>query len=138
MEDVAIPIHVTMNWNPSYSYATIPPGLVEIPSYYRVLATPVPAAQGLAHFRNVHLWNLKATGARTAFEVSASPEAPLEDFWLDHIAINAQSAGQVADAKNWMLSEVTIRTADKTQLRFTDSSGLKLEGDIGVAEIPRP
>jgi hypothetical protein len=127
-----------MNWNPSYSYATIPPGLTEIPLYYRVLATPVPAAQGLAHFRNVHIWNLRATGARTAFEVSASPEAPLQGFRLDHIAIDAQSAGKVADAKNWMLSELTIRTADRSQLTFTGSFGLKLKGDTGVAETARP
>ena len=64
LKGVAIPIHITMNWNPSYSYAVIPPGLTDVPPYYKILATPVPEAQGLPHFRDVHIWNIKATGAR--------------------------------------------------------------------------
>ena len=68
---MAIPIHITMNWNPSYSYAAIPAGMTDVPDYYKVLATPVPEAQGLPHFRNVHISYVKATGARQAFNVSA-------------------------------------------------------------------
>ena len=89
LEGVAIPIHITMNWNPSYSYATIPAGMTDVPPYYKVLTTPVPEAQGLPHFRDVHIWNIKATGARQAFNVSAYPNAPLENFRLDHLDIEA-------------------------------------------------
>ena len=120
LEGVAIPIHITMNWNPSYSYAAIPPGLSNIPPYYRVLATPVPEAQGLPHFRDVHIWNIKATGARQAFNVSAYPNAPLVDFRLDHLDIEAAHAGTIADAKNWTLTHSTIRTADGSKPVFTD------------------
>lgn len=133
LDGVAIPIHITMNWNPSYSYAKIPPGLTNIPSYYRVLATPVPPAQGLAHFRNVHLWNITATGARRAFEVSATPQAPLVNFNLDHITISAQTAGSVADIRDWTLSHVTIHTQDNSRLTFTDTHGLRLNDDTGVS-----
>ena len=132
LEDVAIPIHITMNWNPSYSYATIPAGLTDVPSYYKVLATPVSPAQGLAHFRNVHISNLKATGARTAFDVSASPEAPLEDFEFDHVTIDAQAAGKVADTKNWKFSDVAVRAADGSRVAFTDSHAVRLEDATGV------
>ena len=65
-----------MNWNPAYSYATIPPGITDYPAYWKVLTTPVPDAQGRAHFHDVHIWNIKATGATTAFEVSAFPAGP--------------------------------------------------------------
>ena len=34
LEGVAIPIHITMNWNPSYSYATLPDGVKDIPPYW--------------------------------------------------------------------------------------------------------
>jgi polygalacturonase len=132
LDDVAIPIHITMNWNPSYSYAAIPPGLSDVPAYYKILATPVPAAQGLAHFRNVHITNLKATGAKLAFDVSATPDAPLEDFHFDNITIDSQAAGKVADAKNWTLSHVTIHAAGGRQLAFTASSGLTLKDDVGI------
>jgi polygalacturonase len=135
LEDVAVPIHITMNWNPSYSYASIPPGLTDVPPYYKVLATPVTAERGLAHFRNVHIWNVRATGAKRAFDVSATPEAPLDDFVVDHIDIAAQSAGSIADTRNWTLSQITLDTTDHSQLEFKDSSDMKLTDDHGIAAV---
>ena len=122
LEGVAVPIHITMNWNPSYSYAKIPPGLKDVPAYYKVLATPVPAAQGLPHFSNVHIWNIKATGARTAFIVSAYPNATLDNFRLDHLDIQAAKAGTIANVKNWTMTDNNIRTADGSKPAFTDAT----------------
>jgi polygalacturonase len=137
LDGVAVPVLITMNWNPSYSYATIPPGLTDVPSYYKVLSTPVPPGQGLAHFHNVHIWNVQATGAKRGFDVSATPEAPLTDFVLDHIAIAAQSAGSVADARNWTLSHVAIHTEDGSRLIFRDTGGVKLTDTLGIATAPQ-
>jgi len=122
LEGVAIPIHITMNWNPSYSYAVIPPGLTDVPPYYKVLATPVPEARGLPHFRDIHIWNIKATGAREAFNVSAYPNAPLENFRLDHLDIEAARAGTIANAKNWTVTDNRILTADGSTVKFTDAA----------------
>ncbi len=122
LEGVAIPIHITMNWDPSYSYAVIPPGLTKVPLYYKVLTTPVPEAQGLPHFRDVHIWNIKATGARQAFNVSAYANAPLENFRLDHLEIEAAHAGTIANAKNWTFSDNNISTADGSKVTFTDAA----------------
>lgn len=122
LKDVAIPIHITMNWNPSYSYAVIPPGLKTVPPYYKTLATPVPPARGLPHFSNVHIWNIHATGARRAFDVSAYPDAPLINFRLDHLDIQAATAGTIANAQYWTLSHNRIRTADGTQPQFIRSA----------------
>lgn len=134
LDGVAIPIHINMNWNPSYSYAKIPPGLTDIPRYYRVLATPVPPARGLPHFHNVHIWNIKATDARRAFDVSATPQAPLVDFKLDHIDITARMAGTVADTRGWTLSHVSIHAQDGSRLRFSDTRALRLAHDHGVSQ----
>jgi polygalacturonase len=122
LEGVATPIHIVMNWNPSYSYATLPPGAKDVPPYWTVLTTKVPPEQGLPHFRNVHIWNIKATGAKQAFNVSAYPNAPLEDFRLDHLEIEAQTAGTIANAKDWQFADNTIKTADGTKVRITDGS----------------
>ena len=122
LEDVAIPIHITMNWNPSYSYATLPDGVKDIPPYWVVLTNKVPEQQGLPHFSGVHIWNIKATGARRAFEVSAYPNATLDDFRLDHLDIEAATAGVIANARNWTLTNNNIKTADGSQLVFTDST----------------
>ncbi len=123
---VATPISMTMNWNPSYSYATLPPGSdpKTVPPYWIPLTTPVPADQGLPHFSNVHIWNIKATGARQAFNVAAYPNAPLTGFKIDHIDIEAAKAGTIADAKDWTLSDIHITAADGSTVKVTDSANV--------------
>jgi polygalacturonase len=122
LEGVAIPIHITMNWNPSYSYATLPAGMKDIPPYWVTLTTKVPDDKGLPHFRDVHIWKIKATGAKKAFEVSAYPNATLDDFRLDHLDIEAAAAGTIANAKNWTMLDNAIRTADGSKPVFTDAT----------------
>jgi polygalacturonase len=121
---VAVPISINMNWNPAYSYAKLPEGTdpSKVPPYWIPLTTPVPEEQGLPHFSDVHIWNIKATGAKKAFSVSAYPNAPLVNFKLDHLDIEALTAGTIANAKNWNLSDNTIKTADGSKVAFTDST----------------
>jgi polygalacturonase len=114
-------LRITMNWNPSYSYATIPAGLTDYPAYYKTLTTPVPDDKGRAHVSNVHLWNIKATNAKTAFEVDAYPQLPLEHFKLEHIDIAASTAGHIADASEWKFSDVVLHTADSSTIALSDS-----------------
>lgn len=122
LEGVAVPIHITLNWDPSYSYATLPEGMHDIPPYWVTLTTKVPEMQGLPHFSDVHIWNIKATGARTAFSVSAYPNATLDNFRLDHLHIKAAAAGTIADSSNWSITNSTIKTTDGSKPVFTDSS----------------
>ena len=119
-EGVAIPIHITMNWNPSYSYATLPAGSANVPAYWIVLTTKVPPDKGLPHFSDVHIWNIKATGAKQAFNVSAYPNATLDNFRLDHLDIEAQTAGVIANAKNWSFADNKIKTADGSKVSLSE------------------
>lgn len=134
LEDVAIPIHITMNWNPSYSYAAIPPGLKDVPRYYKTLAMPVPGDEGLARFHDVHIWNIHATGARRAFDVSATPQAPLTRFTLDHIKISARTAGTISNVRGWSLTGVDVQTQDGSKVKLEDAQDVKLNADQGIAQ----
>jgi polygalacturonase len=122
LEGVAIPIRINMNWNPSYSYAEIPAGIKDVPPYWTVLTTHVPEEKGLPHFSDVHIWNIKATGAKTAILVAAYPNATLDNVKIDHLDIEAATAGSIANARNWVLSDNNIRTADGTKIKFVDGS----------------
>src|ERR1700722_3524990 len=124
LEGVATPIHMVMNWNPSYSYATLPPETKDVPPYWITLTTKVPPDKGLPHFRDVHIWNIKATGAKQAFNVSAYPHATLEGFRFDHLEIEAHTAGTIANTKDWQFADNAIKTADGTKVTLTakDSS----------------
>jgi polygalacturonase len=135
LQGVAIPIHITMNWNPTYSYATLPPDLKNPPPYYITLTTPVtPPEKGLPHFSDVHIWNIKATGARQAFNVSAYPDAPLVDFKIDHLNIEAKTAGTIANAKNWSMIDNTITTADGSKVTFVSGDATASPKDVPYGE----
>ncbi|QMV18010.1 glycoside hydrolase family 28 protein [Granulicella sp. 5B5] len=134
MVNTPVVLRITMNWNPSYSYATIPAGMTGYPSYYKTLTTVVPAEKGIAHVHDVHIWNIHATGAKTVFEVDAYPNAPVYNVRLDHWDVQAQAAGHIDDAKNWTFSDVKLNTADHSVVALTDDTNV-----IGIAtrEVPR-
>lgn len=108
MVGTPVAIRITMNWNPSYSYAKIPDEIKDYPPYWKVLATPVPREKGIARFHDVNISNIKARGATTAFEVSGYPEAPLDRFTLENIDIEAKQGGFIFDASNWQFKDVKL------------------------------
>jgi polygalacturonase len=135
LNGVATPISMTMNWNPAYSYTSLPAGTDPrtVPPYWITLTTKVPPEQGLPHFSNVHIWNIKATGARRAFSVSAYPNAPLINFKFDHIDIQAATAGAIANAQDWTFSDITLTTTDNSAVKVTDSTNV-----TGLPPAPPP
>jgi len=130
LEGVAVPIQIIMSWNPKYSYATIPADRKDVPSYWVTIATKVPELQGLPHFSDVHIWNIKATGARSAFNVSAYPNATLDNFRIDHLDIEAATAGTIANARHWTVVENNIKTADGSKVTYTHTA------ENGQSDIP--
>jgi polygalacturonase len=121
MSDVGVVLRVTMNWNPAYSYAEIPAGMTDMPSYWRTLTTHVPEGKGIAHVRDVHISRIKATGVKTAFEVDAYPQAPLEQFAFSGLDIDAKTAGHIADAKGWTFKDIHLTTADGSVVETWDA-----------------
>src|SRR5208283_5896378 len=95
-----------------------------MPPYWVPLTTPVPEAQGRPHFSGVHIWNIKATGARRAFSVEAYKDAPLTNFKFDHLDIQAASAGSIADAKDWSFADDKLTIADGSAVKITDSTNV--------------
>jgi polygalacturonase len=129
MEGTPTVVRMTMNWNPAYSTAKIPEGLTDVPSYYKVLTMPVPEAQGIAHFHDIHIWNIKATGAKAAFDVNGNPAAPVARVVMDHMDIEAKSAGHILAAKDWTFSDVKLTVAD--------GSSVDLKGSENVVGLPK-
>ena len=126
MSGVPVVLRITMNWNPSYSYAQIPDNVAEVPAVWKILATPVPKEQGMARFHDVHLHDITARGATTAFEVSGFKEAPLQRFRLDRLDIEAASGGHIQDAVDWQFSDAKLILG----------APVALENDTGVRGLP--
>lgn len=128
IQGAPVVMRVTMNWNPAYSYAEIPATEKNVPPYWRVLATKVPAEQGIAHFHDVKVWNIKATGAKTAFEVDGYPQAPLQRFEFRNLDIEAQKGGHINDAQDWKFSD--------TRLRLASGAAVEVSKDSSVSGLP--
>ncbi len=124
MQGVATPISFDLNWNPSYSYAGLPEGMKNVPDYWKILTEAVPPEKGLPHFHNVRISNIKATGARRAFEVRGYQDAPFVDFEFKNVDIEADSAGSIQDAKNWTFTNTRIRTKDGSQVTLKDCTNV--------------
>jgi hypothetical protein len=133
MEGVRVPIFITLNWNPNYSYPrlpdgiekNLPPGLDHIPDFWRTMTAPVPAEKGLPHFRDVRIARIHATGATKAFSVSGYPEAPLEYFRITDVDISADSAGTIENARHWTFHNVHVHATDGSKVAFKDSADLR-------------
>jgi polygalacturonase len=121
MKGTPVVLRITMNWNPSYSYAEIPKEIKEYPPYWKVLATPVPREKGIAHFHDVRIWNIKATGATTAFEVDGYKEVPLDRFSLENLDIEARHGGHIYDAKGWQFANTKLTLTEPVALEDATS-----------------
>ena len=116
----ATPVSITLNWNPSYSYAKLPEGglpdlpkgMKEMPDYWKVLTAVVPPEKGMPHFRKIRISGLKSTGAQRAFAVSSYADSPLVDFEFKDIEIEAKTAGTIANTQGWKMEDMRIKTAD--------------------------
>lgn len=125
LTNVRIPIQVNLNWNPSYSYAEMPKDVQNPPAYWKVLTEKVPEEKGLPHFHDVHIWNIEATGAKTAIAIAAYPTAKLRDFRIDHVKIAAAEAGGIADTEGLVLGDVDLTVPEGSRLKAESNIGLK-------------
>ncbi len=117
-------IRVDLNWNPAYSYATIPEGLTDVPAVWKVLATPVPHDLGLPHYRDIRISNLTASDTKTAVLFDAYPDAKAEDFQLDHIRITAGTAGSITHARGIHFTNTSITAADGKPVILDDATDI--------------
>jgi hypothetical protein len=120
MQGVGTPISMTLNWNPSYSYAKMPEGITNPPDYWRVLTELVPPEKGLPHFRNVKISGIKAVDAQRAFSVSSYKDSPLENFAFKNLDIEAKLAGSIQYADHWTFANTHIKTTDGSVVKLQD------------------
>lgn len=124
MKNVNIPLEVSLNWNPSYSYASIGDDVENIPDYWEKLLEKVDPEKGIPHIKNVTIRNIKAKGVKTAISVSGVPDSYIENFTLENIQISCENAGKLNYTKNWTFNNVKIKSKNKKELDCDKSFGL--------------
>ncbi|MBN2180895.1 MAG: glycoside hydrolase family 28 protein [Sedimentisphaerales bacterium] len=129
MDGVGTVIEVSMNWNPSYSYSSLPEGYdpEKIPQHWKTMLMQVePPEKGIPEFKDVHISHVIATGASRAISASGTKESIVKDFHLSEIDIKAKSAGSISYADGWEFENVTIKTGDNSELDVRNSNDMKL------------
>lgn len=126
LENVPLPFTFTLNWNPSYSYATIPAGMKDVPAYWTVLSTPVvPAERGFCDFRDIRIEDATVTGANKIFTASGLPEKPIVNVTFANVTAQGDSAGSIEYASDWKMENVRLRTYDGDPVKITNSQNVE-------------
>ena len=135
MDNVGTMLRATMDWNPSYSYSTLPKeySYDSIPEHWKIMLQKVTPEQGTPHFKNVYLWEMKGTVRGPAISISGMKESPIENYFLSDIEIEARSAGDISFAKGWKFRNVSIKTSSPGTLKIKNSSDM----DTNLSEPPK-
>lgn len=117
-----------LNWNPSYSYSTLPEEFKEkeIPEHWKVMLMPVePKEKGYPRFRNVYLANVKGVGVGQFITASGwNDSLRLENFQLNNIEAEVQKAGKVNLTEDFKLKNIRLKTADGNPIELEDNFDL--------------
>ena len=128
MNNVGTMLRATMDWNPAYSYSTLPKGYSydSIPNHWKVFLEKVGPEKGTPHFKNVHLAAMKGSVRGAAISISGMKESPVEYYFLTDIEVDARSQGDISFAKGWKFKNVSLKTKDNNTLKVQNSSDMDL------------
>lgn len=119
-----------LNWNPSYSYSTLPKEYEgkSIPEHWTVMLTPVtPKEKGYPHFRNVYLSDVKATNSQTFISAQGwDKELPLENFYVSGIHANVNQAGKVTFTTNFRMNDIHLKVKDGSKVELKDNKNAQI------------
>jgi polygalacturonase len=129
MNNVGTMLRATMDWNPSYSYSSLPAdySIDSVPDHWKVMLQQVPPELGTPHFKNVYLWNMKGTVKGSAISISGMKESPIENYYLTDIDVEARNPGDINFAKGWRFSNVKIKTSGPADLKIQNSNEMDVK-----------
>ncbi len=127
LDSVNNAFHFTMNWNPTYSYSTLPAGYNydSIPAHWKTMLQKVePAERGIPHFRNIYVSGIKAKGVKKLITAEGLSQSALQNFHFSNIDIEAGTAGNISFAENWTFDKTLLTAKDKAPLQIKDSKSV--------------
>lgn len=128
MHGVGNVVQINPNWNPAYSYSTLPAGYNpdSIPGHWTKLLKHVePESKGIPHIQNINIYNVKATGAKKAINAIGYSESILKNFNLSNITVETANAGDINFAQDWKFDHVVIKAADGSKVKVENSVNVK-------------
>lgn len=127
MENVSLAFTFNLDWNPTYSYTSIPKDMKNIPASWTVLTTPVlPPERGFCELRNITIENVEIRGARKIFSAEGLREKPITNVkWLN-ISAQGHLAGSIKYARGWTMKNVRLKTFAGDDVKVSNSDNVEM------------
>jgi polygalacturonase len=129
MTDVGTVVEVSMNWNPSYSYSSLPEGYEyeTIPEHWKTMLEPVePPERGIPEVRDVYFSGIRVTEGRTAISASGMPESIVKNFHFTNCKIQTQAAGRISNAQGWTFQNTSLDSQNGQSVSVQNSTNMSL------------
>ena len=129
MDSVGNAILFTMNWNPAYSYSTLPAGYNpdSIPAHWKTMLHKVePAEKGIPHFKDIYVSDIKVASAKKAIAAAGLDQSLITGVHLGNTTINAATAGDISYAEHWQLNNFSVTTKDGSTIQVKNSTDVNL------------
>ena len=129
MDSVGNAILFTMNWNPAYSYSTLPAGYNpdSIPAHWKTMLHKVePPERGIPHFKDIYVSGITVASARKAISATGLDNSLISDVHIDNTTIYAATAGNISYCKDWQLNKFVVTTKDGSTVQVKNSTDVNL------------
>ena len=127
LENVTNTFSFTLNWNPSYSYASIPKEITTYPDFWKVMTTQVlPVERGYCDISNIRIENVEAVGSKKIFTADGLPDKFIQNVSFSNISVSGNDAGTVEFGKNWTMKNVKIKTDSGDNIKVTNSQNVEM------------
>lgn len=130
MNGVRVVLQADINWNPAYSYSSLPEGYNydDLPAHWKVMLEKVePEEKGIPHFKNIFISNIKAEDAETAIDAVGLENSHLEDFNFANVEISARKGGRISYGEDWSMRNVRITTGEDSKVEELNCRNMRWE-----------
>lgn len=120
MKNVQHPFSFLLNWNPSYSYCTIPKEYQnQYLAYWDILSKRVNEKDGMPIVRNITVNEVvakidKIEAENTVFEIEGFSSQAIEEITLNNVSIEASEYGFIKHVKDFTMNQVQISLKEKS------------------------
>ncbi|MDP4246553.1 MAG: glycosyl hydrolase family 28 protein, partial [Bacteroidota bacterium] len=128
MDSVGNAILFTMNWNPAYSYSTLPAGYDadSVPPHWKALLHKIePPEKGIPHFLDIYVSDIRVASAKRAISATGLDKSLISGVHIRNMNIHAATAGVISYAKDWDLDGLVIDARDKSRLRLDHTEDIR-------------
>lgn len=139
LEDVKIAFEANVNWNPAYSYSTLPKEYENkpLPDHWVKMLEKVDPKKGIPSFKDVYVSDIRIKDSRKFVEISGSEDTYMQNFYFENITGDVETLGNISFAKNIELTNIDIRAKDNSPVSISNSTNINYPISI-VGNAPFP